>query len=233
VKETDGVRASVNASSDSATLGKARRSDDKATVKEKPVEVKASKDEQEQEVSSALTFEKEDTIQLGKPERTLDVSSVKEAKSAKLEITTQQYHEAKAKVIEQIEEIAATRGNGKVTIRLNPDDLGTITLAVRSFGDNVEAKVTASNDNVRQALHTHRADLVQSVESRGLSMNSFTVGSESNADAQQQGNGKQQGQDMRQEFARSHNLWGNRHDQTPAPRPMFQRLRYAGVDTFA
>ncbi len=199
----------------------------------KPVEANLTKEVVEHDDVNTLNVDQDDSIQLGRPERTLDVSSTKDAKHVTSEITTEQYHEAKAKVIEQIEEIAATRGNGRVTIRLNPDDLGTITLAVRSFGDNVEAKITASNDNVRQSLHTHRADLVQSVESRGLNMNSFTVGSETHADAQQHGSGKQQGQDMRQEFARSHNLWNTSHDKAPAPRPTFQRLRYAGVDTFA
>lgn len=142
--------------------------------------------------------------------------------------TTEQVQTAKQKVIEQIEEIAATRKNGRVTMKLSPDDLGTITLAVRSLGSEIETKVTASNENVRHALHAHRAELVQSVESRGLTMNSFTVGSEAPQD--QQGNQKQD-QPTRQDFARSHNLWAHKSD-TQA-KPTYARLSHAGVDTFA
>ena len=138
----------------------------------------------------------------------------------------------KAKVIEQVQEMAALRGNGRVTIRLNPEDLGTITLAVRSFGENIEVKATASNEGVRHVLHSQRTDLVQSVESRGLSLSSFTVGSEQHADAQH-GQSKQ-GQDMRQDFARAHNVWHARHDEATASEvARYGRFKLVGVDTLA
>ncbi|MEX2244444.1 MAG: flagellar hook-length control protein FliK [Fimbriimonadaceae bacterium] len=138
----------------------------------------------------------------------------------------------KAKVIEQVQEMAALRGNGRVTIRLNPEDLGTITLAVRSFGENIEVKATASNEGVRHVLHSQRSDLVQSVESRGLSLSNFTVGSEQHADPQH-GQGKP-GQDMRQDFARAHNVWNARHDEaTASEAPRYGRYKLVGVDTLA
>jgi hypothetical protein len=141
--------------------------------------------------------------------------------------TTEQVQTAKQKVVEHIEELAATRKNGRVTIKLSPDDLGTITLAVRSLGNEIETKVTASNENVRHALQAHRAELVQSVESRGLSMNSFTVGSEAPQDQAHQ----RQDQPNRQDFARSHNLWA--HKNETQAKPTFARLSHAGVDTLA
>ena len=95
------------------------------------------------------------------------------------------------------------------------------------MGDTIETKVTASNDNVRHALHAHRADLVQSVESRGLTMNSFTVGSEASQDQAHH----RQDQPTRQDFARSHNLWAHKND-TQA-KPTYARLSHAGVDTLA
>lgn len=142
--------------------------------------------------------------------------------------TTEQVQATKQKLIEQIEEIAATRKNGRVTIKLSPDDLGSITLAVRSIGNEIETKVTASNENVRHALQAHRADLVQSVESRGLTMNSFTVGSEAPQDQQSQ---QRQDHPNRQDFARTNNLWA--HKNETLAKPTYPRLSHAGVDTLA
>jgi hypothetical protein len=137
--------------------------------------------------------------------------------------------QVRERVIEQIEEMVATRGNGRVTVRLSPEDLGSLTIAVSSLGESVETKITASNEQVRHALHTHRADLIQTIESRGLTMNSFTVGHEANADHQGQ---PRQGQDARQDFARAHNLAQHaRHEETA--RPTFTRFARAGVDTLA
>ena len=158
----------------------------------------------------------------------------RDVKSAVLEtkLDAKATEAVKAKVIEQVQEMAALRGNGRVTIRLNPEDLGTITLAVRSFGENIEVKATASNEGVRHVLHSQRTDLVQSVESRGLSLSNFTVGSEQHADAQH-GQGKP-GQDMRQDFARAHNVWSARHDEaTASEAPRYGRYKLVGVDTLA
>jgi hypothetical protein len=158
----------------------------------------------------------------------------RDVKSAVLEtkLDAKATEAVKAKVIEQVQEMAALRGNGRVTIRLSPEDLGTITLAVRSFGENIEVKATASNEGVRHVLHAQRTDLVQSVESRGLSLGSFTVGSEQHADPQH-GQGKP-GQDMRQDFARAHNVWNARHDEaTASEAPRYGRYKLVGVDTLA
>jgi flagellar hook-length control protein FliK len=158
-----------------------------------------------------------------------------EAKPTATKLRTVSEHEAteaRARVIEQIQEIVATRGTGKTTLRLNPSELGTLTVTVTSLGEGIEAKVTASNESVRQSLHSHRADLVQGVESRGLTMSGFTVGTEPQADTTHQGHGRQQ-QDMRQDFARSHNLWSARTDQPTTARPQYARLSHAGVDTLA
>lgn len=140
-----------------------------------------------------------------------------------------QLAEARRQAFEQVEELVATRGNGRVTIRLNPEELGSLTVAVTSIGESVETKITASNEQVRHSLHTHRADLIQTIESRGLTMSSFSVGHEANADQQGQ---QRQGHDARQDFARSHNLaQHSRHDETT--RPTYTRFAHAGVDTLA
>ncbi|MCH8979629.1 MAG: flagellar hook-length control protein FliK [Armatimonadetes bacterium] len=128
---------------------------------------------------------------------------------SKADLAHEAVAENRMKIIDHVQELAAMRGIGKVTIRLQPDELGSITVTVRSLGTAVQAEVTASNEGVRNALHVQRTDLVQSIESRGLSLNSFTVGHEAGGEAQanDQGNAHH---DMRQEFERASNLWSVR-----------------------
>ena len=109
-------------------------------------------------------------------------------------------------IIDHIQEIAASQGRGRVVIRLQPEDLGSITVSVRSFGQRVEADIRASNDAVRDALVAHRGDLVQSVESKGLSLDSFNVGQEADGEPQTSDQRADRNHDMRQEFERFANV---------------------------
>ena len=158
-----------------------------------------------------------------------DVRTTKSAAPAvsKVDIAMERVSEAQNRIIEQVQEMAAMRGNGKVTIKLHPDDLGTITLTVSTFGGKVDTKITASNEHVRHALHIQRTDLVQGIESKGLSLNSFTVGQEAGgeAQAQNQSNAQSQGDTMRQEFERASNIWSAR---TPAPTQAASPSHYVG-----
>lgn len=158
------------------------------------------------------------------------ISDVKPTKTvapavSKVEIAMERVSEVHNRIIDHVQEIAAMRGNGKVTIRLQPHDLGTITVAVRSFGGHVDTKITASNENVRHALHIQRTDLVQTIESRGLSLNSFTVGQEAGSEAQGQGNAQSQGETMRQEFERVSNSWST---SSPTPTQAESPTQYLG-----
>jgi flagellar hook-length control protein FliK len=190
-----------------------------------------NEDDTDEQVTSKLNVEEPTTLEKG-----FAVTGTKAQRAEAATVAKQVSHDIdtaalRQQVVDKVQELAAMSGRHSVTIRLSPDDLGTITLAVSSLGENVEAKVTASNDVVRHALIGQRADLVQSIESRGLSLGSFTVGQEA---AHHQGEGRQNGQDMRQEFARSTNIWGSRQDTpTTVERPRFSRLSFAGVDTIA
>ena len=137
--------------------------------------------------------------------------------SSKVEVAMERVAEVQNKIIEHVQEIAASRGNGRAVIRLNPDDLGTITLAITSFGGKIDTKITASNEHVRHALHVQRPELVQGIESRGLSMSSFTVGQDAGSEAQTQAQSQghaQHGDTVRQEFVRANNLAGS-HSSAP------------------
>ena len=109
-------------------------------------------------------------------------------------------------IVDHIQEIAASQGRGRVVIRLQPEDLGSITVSVRSFGQRVEADIRASNDAVRDALVANRGDLVQSVESKGLSLDSFNVGQEADGEPQTSDQRADRNNDMRREFERFANL---------------------------
>ncbi len=97
----------------------------------------------------------------------------------------------------------ATRRNGNVTIQLTPEDLGTITLTVKSFGGRVDADIAASNDNVRAALQENRQQLSQSFESRGLSLGSLHLSQHGEFSQGQPG---QEQQSAREDYERAVNV---------------------------
>lgn len=79
------------------------------------------------------------------------------------------------RIAERIEEMFASRRSGTVTIQLDPKDLGSITLTVRSFGNRVDAEIGATHEGVRAALAENRQQLSQSIESRGLSLGQLSL----------------------------------------------------------
>lgn len=79
------------------------------------------------------------------------------------------------RIADRIEELFSTRRGGTVTIQLDPKDLGSITLTVRSFGNRVDAEIGASHEGVRAALAENRQQLSQSIESRGLSLGQLSL----------------------------------------------------------
>ncbi len=136
------------------------------------------------------------------------------------------------RVIETIQEMMASKGNGRTIIRLHPEEMGSITVEVRSNGQHVDARVSASDDRVRTALNNQRPDLVQSVESRGLNLDSFSVSKESDNPF---GRGQNQNQAARQDFERAVVLSGHRNDTpTVAAGPRNDvTFRKGGLDTLA
>ncbi len=115
-----------------------------------------------------------DPTQVSKP-----VAAVNPLPKAALESVTSQ-------VADRLESMILGKKSGTVAVKLNPTDLGTITMTVRSFGTKIDTDIKASDDSVRAALQMHRADLAQNIQSRGLNLNSFTVGHESSGSGHQQ-----------------------------------------------
>lgn len=78
-------------------------------------------------------------------------------------------------------------GNGKkITVRLDPPELGSLSVTVRTIGSRVETTILASNLEVRAWLDNNRNDLVSALAKGGLELGSMNVG----ADARQQSQGQ-------------------------------------------
>jgi flagellar hook-length control protein FliK len=78
-------------------------------------------------------------------------------------------------VADRLQVLAATRPSNPVTIELNPQGLGTVSLTVKGIGKAVTAELSASNEAVRSALSEGRANLTSSLEQRGFTVSQLTV----------------------------------------------------------
>lgn len=123
--------------------------------------------------------------------------------------------EIRQAVAERIESLAATRKGGTVRIRLEPHELGTILVTVRSSGNQVHAEIAASNDQVRAGLEASRGQLSQVVESKGITLARLDVGSQPGPDANP--GDRPQYQDARQDFERHTHLRAAHSQPTPQP----------------
>ena len=81
-------------------------------------------------------------------------------------------------VADRLHMLAAARPKNGVEIHLHPEDLGSITVVVKSIGRIVEAELKASDDRVRQALETNHGRLVEAMDSRGFHLQAVAVSSQ-------------------------------------------------------
>lgn len=94
---------------------------------------------------------------------------------------------ARQEIAEAVMDLIAARRPQTVKVQLNPVELGTIDVSVRTGGGRVDVDLRASHDGVRQGLAANRADLVRTIESGGASVSSMNVGQQLGQDAGQQG----------------------------------------------
>lgn len=130
----------------------------------------------------------------------------------------QVFRHVREAVADTVRDLVDARRPGQMVLKLQPDDLGTVTVTVKTLGPRVDADVTASDPGLRHALAQHRHDLVAAVERRGLQMGEFTVGHErAGWDASQNaGHRQQQGQPMRNDFEQAARLASPAHNPTVA-----------------
>ncbi|MBS1717940.1 MAG: flagellar hook-length control protein FliK [Armatimonadetes bacterium] len=84
-------------------------------------------------------------------------------------------------VSDRIELLAAAKPRGAVTVHLAPADLGTVTLEIKSVGNLVDAKISASHDHVRNALEQSKQALAQNLQQKGYQLQSVSVGAETSS----------------------------------------------------
>lgn len=86
-----------------------------------------------------------------------------------------QVKEAVNQFVKRAEQFLLARKDGAITIHLEPRELGSITLTVNNGSDGIRAEIKASNHQVQQQLEANKQNLVQQVESKGLSLGSLNV----------------------------------------------------------
>lgn len=122
----------------------------------------------------------------------------------------------------------------QTVIRLNPDDLGSLTISVKQRGRRVEAEISASLETVRQVLDSQKQELVQAVESKGAQLSHLTIKSEGASDASQNSPMNQQGhqregqtqREAHQEASRFSRLAAS-HDTNSSPMTASTQMRRA------
>ncbi len=119
------------------------------------------------------------------------------------EATTEEIPAAIRQAADRIQLLAAARPREGVVVHLSPEEIGPMTLVVKSVGSIVETQIYAPNEEARQGLEQHRALLGAALESRGLSLQALSVQATSPS-----GSGMQPGHD-RPPF----------HHQHPLPTP--------------
>ena len=133
------------------------------------------------------------------------------------------------KVAEHIDRLLVTRSKAESVIRMQPEELGSITMVVRNIKNDIEAVVTASDERVRELLQDSRQDLIHSLQQRGHTEIRVSVASEANsADRQSSQRESSSNQDLNQSNNRGSefgNSPGGQHAQRDQDRQGSQSHR--------
>lgn len=109
-------------------------------------------------------------------------------------------------LMDQMEGLArsfASAAGTTVEMQLNPENLGRLVLSVTERHGNVTAQITASNEQVREALQTQMVELRSTLQEQGIKVEAVevTVAThefEQNLDGNASANGQMQEQEQRQ-----------------------------------
>jgi hypothetical protein len=86
---------------------------------------------------------------------------------------------AAEQVAQHIERMVYERERNRLTVRLDPPEVGIVELRVQAMGSEVQAWLTAERDLTRQMLQQAQQYLREQLESRGLHLTHFDVGAQS------------------------------------------------------
>jgi flagellar hook-length control protein FliK len=96
-------------------------------------------------------------------------------------LNTSETKEVIRQIVDRAEIAAASKPKDGVTIKLEPRDLGSITLVVKSIGDQVDAQIAASDQRVKQALENNQSQLAAAMDKRGFSLNTISISDQSSS----------------------------------------------------
>ena len=78
-------------------------------------------------------------------------------------------------VSDRMELLAASRPREAVTIHLQPQDLGDVTVIIKNVGAKMSAELFATNDGVRDALKQDSSKLAEQLQSKGVAITHVAV----------------------------------------------------------
>lgn len=85
------------------------------------------------------------------------------------------HHVDLAETIDRVTELVSMNRPGSITLRLHPEELGTITATVKNVADVFHVMFEASDEHVSKALSHHRGELVTQIESKGQQVGTVQV----------------------------------------------------------
>lgn len=113
---------------------------------------------------------------------TLNVSETRTPLTASKEtsrdpLTPQDTGTVMRQVIDRLETLSAQQMPHRLTIRLEPEHFGTITISFRGIGAQTHATVTSDNRAVLDALQANKPEFLSVSSNLGLSLNDFSFSS--------------------------------------------------------
>lgn len=76
-------------------------------------------------------------------------------------------------IIARVDRLQELRPPGNIVIRMSPEDLGTVTLSIRTGSVQPEARMSATNEQMFHALQSHKHELSAVVEGKGVTLSGF------------------------------------------------------------
>jgi flagellar hook-length control protein FliK len=85
----------------------------------------------------------------------------------------------RAQIMEQVtrhlEMMRLTNGRGEMTLRLQPETLGSLHVTIASHADGVVARIVAQTEQVQHVMQTAKDELRTALENRGLRLHDLDV----------------------------------------------------------
>ena len=107
----------------------------------------------------------------------LGVDAKSQAKASDLNNVESRGQVSRATLPELFEKVQSMvhHGNGKMTVALNPPDLGQVQIHVTTKGKNVEVSMKSENDFAKSAIESSLSDLKASMEAQDLNLTKLEV----------------------------------------------------------